>query len=210
MCNNFFDEISSTNDDSSESCKVISIELDSASSISVILAGEGLLGLTSRYDYQETSLSNYVLNKWYWIYVARSQNSNLVNSVQNVGIYDPQQSGYVVSVSDNWGLSYSLASLSSTGFMIYVNGFQGYAQGFCGKLRGIVVVPGTSYSFANAYEYLAQNQAGGSVSDLLLFLPFDANSGQTVLDGSVNEYDGTLGSFPYPDANDPTWETVKN
>ncbi len=67
---------------------------------------------------------------------------------------------------------------------------------------------GVSLSFAQAYEYLAQQQAGGSLSDLLLFMPFDAVTGQIALDGSPNTFNGIMGSTLLPDANDPTWETV--
>ncbi len=67
---------------------------------------------------------------------------------------------------------------------------------------------GTSLSLNSAYEYLAQRQEGGKLSNLLLFMPFDTTTGLYAIDGSPNNYNGIFGSSAYPDSNDPIWENV--
>lgn len=200
--------ISSVNDYSSQNCKIISIELTSGNTISIVLDASGQLILPDRFNYEEASLSGYVLNKWYWIYVSRAI-SALLYSPQLVGIYDTQLASWVVNSNRNWALTYIIADLASSGLMVYANGFRGYAQGFCGKLRGLAIMKGVSLDFSVAYEYLAQKHGGGGLSNLLLFMPFDTKTGQIAKDRSSNNFDGTFGASPYPDENDPTWETVK-
>ena len=169
---------SPTNDAISENCKIVSIELASSNMISVKFAGDDQTGISNLSNYQEGSLS-YVLNRWYWIYAGRTQNG-LSSSDQYLGIYDPTIASFVFSITDSWSLLYTLADISSSGLMIYADGFQGFAEGFCGSLRGVVVMPGTAFTnFNTAFEYLGQKQSGGSLSDLLLYMPFNSKTGPT-------------------------------
>lgn len=185
--------------------------MTSSNKISIKFAGAGLLLLGNRFDYEVASLSGYVLNKWYWIFATRnSALLTLLSGIQYAGIYDTQTSSWVVQEADNsWTLGYYTSALNSAGFMVFANGFRGFAQGFCGKIRGLSVMPGVELTFAQGLEYMAQRQGGGSINALLLYLPFDSNTGQVARDRSSNAYHGTFGSSTYTDSNDPKWETVK-
>lgn len=162
---------------------------------------------TSRLNYEIAKLSGYAVNKWYWIYASRAQ-SGLLATTQIVGIYDPQNDSFLVNKNDDWNQTYIIANLSAPTLAIYANGFKGFAQGFCGHLRGLAVMKGASLDLHSAYEYLAQRQSGGSLSSLKLFMPFDAETGPYAKDGSPNKYDGIFGSSVSVDSNDPVWEKV--
>ena len=178
--------------------------------ISIKFAGSDITSLLNRFNYEEAYFTGYSINKWYWIYTARSQSALLLSQFQYVGIYDPQSASFVVTDANNWLLLYYLPNLASSGFKVFANGFQGYAQGFCGKLRGLAVMPGVSFSnFNTAYEYLGQKQGSGP-SKVLLYMPFNSKTGQVTVDFSNSGYTGILGSTPYPDFNDPVWEDVSS
>lgn len=204
------DNSSSVNDISSKNGKIVSLELTPTTGISIKFAARDNYNPppSSRYNYEIASLSTYSLNKWYWVYTTRQSTSMLTVKSQRAGIYDPATANFIVSISHGWDEQYSPADFSSSGFMVFVNGFRGYARGFCGKLRGIAVATGVSLSFTEAHDYLAQRQEGARLDSLLLYLPLNSQTGQLAVDYSSNRMDGTMGSSLGPDQNDPIWEHV--
>lgn len=176
---------------------------------SIKYAGAPTLLLGDRSNYEQLNWGSYTVGKWYWIFCSRSQSSGLLSQVQYVGIYDPTISNYVKTESEDWGLLFYMASLSSSNFYVIANGFKPPALGFCGRLRGLIIMPGTSVPIASAYEFLGQQQGGAGLNKLVLFMPFDARTGQWAKDGSGSTNDGVLGSTPYTDLNDPAWEAVR-
>lgn len=201
--------LSPTNDAASEYSKVMSLELNPTTGISFKYSAKDSTNPPShRYDYEAASLSSYSLNKWYWIYLSLKENPTLKAQDQLTGIYDPSVPNYILSDTQDWDNKYLYADFSTAGYMVYMNGFQGYGLGFCGKVRGMTVARGVQLSFANAYENMAQKQVGGKLSDLLLYLPLDSHGGNSVADYSNNGLYGQFGSLLYPDHNDPLWEQV--
>lgn len=148
------------------------------------------------------------MNKWYWIFASRVS-SGLLGGNQCAGIYDPGTNGWLLQETDPWGLLIYIANLAASGFMVFVNGFNGVADGFCGKIRGISVMPGVALSFDQGFEYMSGQQPSTvGVSGFVLYMPFDAKTGQQAIDVSSNANEGIMGSSIIPDLNDPTWETV--
>lgn len=142
-----------------------------------------------RSDYEAAKLPNYKLNRWYWIYTARSQSRTSLRHQQKLGIYDSQLAKFVVSFEDDWESLPPLPSLTASSYLVYINGFQGRALGFCGKLRRIAVMKGAALSFKSAYQYLTQQQGGSSIADLITVASFNLTMEPLVIDETVNNFD---------------------
>ena len=197
-------------DAADEKSKIVSIELDPPITLSIKLAGARTNPFDpQRYNYEMASINNYVLSNWYWIYITRSHDFFWVGEGQTVAIYNPQTGSFPVTVTENWStLPITKTAYFGSDFKVIVNGFKGVAQGFCGRLRGLTVLIGSTLSYMSAFEYLAQQQSGATINKLMLYYPFHSNTGQAAIDGSTHNYNGVFGATSEPETSDPIWETV--
>ena len=166
------------------------------------------------------------LGTWYWFAISRKhENSDGTGMFDTFMVGSIQTQQFLAIGNQTWPASTAMIPLDTKNLEILVNGYAGAHPGFDGTLRNIAVGRGMFFSPIWEAFYRLGTAGAGMRSYLeilnllvcstewqttsLLYLPFDSNTGQKLVDLGSQGLKGVFGLSTSSTIGDPIFDDVK-
>lgn len=115
-------------------------------------------GSDTNYSQEIARSPGIQLNRWYWISTARRCVTS--TSYDNYAyVLDSVVGSFILSARPSMpNLQITMADISTSGLLIYANGFGGFANGISGTIKGLAVYSKEFLTGSDSYAVLGQLQ----------------------------------------------------